>query len=253
MENLLLLEKTLHQNIYDATGNIRSLEMSGSTVLLDDISKMETKIVNFHSGLVSLIASYGTGNVLSSLNDNLIASYKTELVRYRADLTKFLEEKLNSLLLEEKNYLQTLSLLDQEERILKQSLEIAVSLDFMERLVNEFHTKITALAESNGQEGAMKKARMLTNRYLHTITQKKIGDAIFARYYGRRTALDASLTNIFDSLEKKHETNALLAKLSTVSKKIDVLLAEKNLSTKNRYTLLVVQSNIFKYLEDAAK
>ena len=34
MENVDALEKTLHDSVYDPIGNIRSLDMSGSTLIL---------------------------------------------------------------------------------------------------------------------------------------------------------------------------------------------------------------------------
>ena len=214
---------------------------------------MNSNIANINTLLGSLIATYSTGNTLSSLNDKLLESYKTELVSYRADFTKLLEEKLQTALLEEKNHLQTLTLIDQEERILKQNLETVTSAEFTEQLVKNFDKKVTELAKTDGEKDTLKKSQMLGYRYMRIIVQKKIDDENLIPYYGKRISLDTAVNNLFISLEKKIGKEALLLKLSTVSKKIDSLLLGAKLSAKNRYSLLVVQSNILKYLEDATK
>lgn len=253
LDNVITLEKTLHSRVYDSAGNIRSLDMSGNTLLLGDIAKADSGMANSAVILGSLIASYSTGNTLASLNDKLIASYSGELATYRADFTKLLNGKLNTALLEEKNHFQTLSLLDQEEKILKQNLETTASADFAGQLVNNFNTKIIALAKADGGADTMKKAQMLGYRYARTVVQKKIEDGSLIPYYSMRNSLDTTLTNLFVSLENKAGKDALLIKFPAVSAKVDAMLAKTNLFAKNRYTLLVVQSNILKYLEDATK
>lgn len=227
--------------------------MSGSSLFIADITKLDSSLMNTNIVLASLINSYSTGNTLSSLNDKLITSYNKELLTYRADFTKLLEEKLNTALLEEKNHLQAMSLIDQEEQILKQNLATTASADFTEQLVKDFNTKIGALAKSDGSTHALQKSRMLTYRYLRAITKKKIDDATLVPYYSKRAALDTSLANLFISLENKSGKEVLLNKFPLISSKIDSLLQGTRLSLKNRYTLLVVQSNILKYLEDATK
>lgn len=203
--------------------------------------------------LSSLIITYSTGNTLSSLNDQLITAYQTELTTYRADFTKLLEERLNTVLLEEKNHTQTLTLLDQEEQILKQNLSIATSADFTKQLVNNFITKINSLAKADRQADTLKKSQMLGHRYMRTLIQKKIDDTTLTPYYGLRSSLDTSLANIFTSLENKVGKNTLIIKFPAIAIKIDTLLQRTTISPKIRYSLLVVQSNIFKYLEDATK
>lgn len=250
--NILTLEKTLHDRVYDTTGNIRSLDMSGS-LLLADISKMDSSITNIHTTLASLISTYNTGTTLSSLNDKLIASYIAELTSYRADFTKLLEGKLNNALLEEKNHTQALSLLDQEEQILKQNLSTANSADFTEQLVKDFSTKISTIAKADGLADTIKKAQMLGYRYNRSVVQKKIENETLVPYYGKRISLDTTLSNLFITLENRSGKDALLIKFPLVSEKINTLLQSPKLSGKNRYTLLVVQSNILKYLEDASK
>lgn len=239
--------------MYDTAGNIRSLDMSGSSVLLGDITKIDSGMTNSTVVLDSLIARYSTGNTLASLNDKLTASYKTELASYRADFTKLLESKLNTALLEEKNHSQTLSLLDQEEKILKQNLETTTSADFAGQLVNSFINEITSLAQADGGADVVKKAQMLGYRYTRAVVQKKIDDASFTPYYAMRNSLDTTLSGLFASLENKSGKDMLLVKFPIISAKIDTLLAKNNLSAKKRYSLLVVQSNILKYLENATK
>lgn len=252
LDNVITLEKTLHGRVYDSTGNIQSVDMSGST-LLGDIAKVDSSITNSATVLGSLIAAYSTGNVLTSLNDKLIASYSGELATYRTDFTKLLNGKLNTALLEEKNHSQALSLLDQEEKILKQNLETTTSADFAGQLVNNFNAKITGLAKVDGGADTMKKTQMLGYRYTRAVVQKKIEDGSLTPYYPTRNSLDTTLSNLFISLENKAGKDALLIKFPIVSAKIDTMLAGTKLSAKNRYTLLVVQSNILKYLEDATK
>ena len=156
------------------------------------------------------------------------------------------------MLLAEKNHSQTLVLLDQEEQILKQNLGTVMSADFTEQLINSFNTKILALAKTDGRSDTLKKGQMLMYRYNRIVTQKKIDSTTLIPYYGMRTSLDASLGNIFLSLENKVGKDVLLVKFPLISDKINTLLGT-NLSAKSRYTLLVVQSNILKYLEDATK
>ncbi len=252
LENIITTEKTLHSHIYDTTGNIQSLDMSGSSMILGDITKIDSGIANINAVLSSLIATYGTGNTLNSLNDKLIASYNSELLVYRTDFTKLLEGKLNTALLEEKTHAQTLTLIDQEEKILRQNLETTTSVDFSQQLVSDFITKITSLAKADGGLDTLKKVQMLGYRYARVIVQKKIDDSSLVPYYGKRNSLDTALASIFISLENKSWKEALLIKFPVISAKIDTLLGTK-ISNKNRYTLLVVQSNILKYLEDATK
>ena len=252
MNNAIATEKTLRNQVYDTSGNIKSLEISGST-LLKEIESTNIKITNISNTLDSLIAKYNSGSTLSTLNDKLISSYKTELLGYRADFTKLLQEKLSNSLLEEKNHAQVLALLDQEEQILKQNLSTVTSADYTQELVSKFNTKITTLAKADGKSDTIKKAQMLSYRYLRNVTQKKIDDASFALYYGNRSSLDVSLNNLFLSLENKSGKEALLIKFPIISEKINTLLTNSKLSAKKRYSLLVVQSNILKYLEDASK
>ena len=253
LQNVITLEKSLHNNVYDSAGNIQSLDMSGSSLLLGDIAKIDSGMANVTMVLGSIIAAYNTGNTLAALNDKLTGSYGKELALYRADFTELLEGKLNTALLEEKNHTQTLSLLDQEEKILKQNLETTASPEFTEQLVKDFNKKITALAKADGQADTLKKARMLGYRYTRSVVQKKIESGAFVRYYGTRTILDTTLHNLFVSLENKSGKDALLVKFPKISEKIDTLFLGSKLSAKNHYTLLVVQSNILKYLEDATK
>jgi len=227
--------------------------MSGSSLLLTDINKMNGDMGHINTILQNIIASYSTGNVLSSLNDRLITAYQTELTVYRADFTKLLEERLNTTLLEEKNHTQTLALLDQEEQILKQNLETATSADFTEQLVNNFITKINTLTKADGKADTLKKSQILKNRYMRIVVQKKIDNEAFIPYYGIRNTLDASLAQIFISLENKVGKDTLVIKFPTITDKIDTLLQRTTISPKMRYSLLVVQSNIFQYLEDATK
>ena len=99
--NIIALENTLHNRIYDTAGNIQSLDMSGSSLLLTDINKMNGDMSHVNTVLQNIITSYSTGNTLSSLNDRLATAYKTQLLAYRADFTKLLEERLNTVMLEE--------------------------------------------------------------------------------------------------------------------------------------------------------
>ncbi|MDD2916745.1 MAG: hypothetical protein PHH70_02780, partial [Candidatus Gracilibacteria bacterium] len=252
VENAIILEKSLHSRIYDSTGNIQSLDISGSGSLLADISKLDSQLWSVNSVLGGIMTAYSTGNTLSVLNDKLIAGYKTELLAYRANFTQLLETRLNNSLLEEKNHTQTLTLLDQEEKILKQNLETVVSVDFSEQLVNDFIAKISLIAKNDTGTDTLKKVRLLSYRYKKTVVQKKIDDTALAPYYQKRTSLDKSLSDIFTTLENKSGQAALLTRFPIVSDKVNTLL-QTNLSPKNRYTLLVVQYNIFKYLEDASK
>lgn len=253
LENAITLEKTLHGNIYDISGNIRSLDISGSGTILQDIAKTDANLAHNSVVIGSLISLYGSGNTLSLLNDRLTESYMTELTAYRADFTKLLEERLNTAILEERSHSQILALLSQEEEILKHDLETATTADFAGQLVTAFRTKITALAKADGGSDVMKKASMLEYRYIRAVTQKKIENEAFVPYYGLRTNLDAALSTIFTSLENKVGKDTLLVKFPIISGKIDTLLLGTNLSAKKRYSLLVVQSNILKYLEDATK
>jgi len=127
-----------------------------------------------------------------------------------------------------------------------------VSADFTEQLIKSFNTKILALAKTDGRSDTLKKVQMLMYRYNRIVTQKKIDSTTLIPYYGIRASLDSTLGNIFLSLENKVGKDVLLVKFPLISDKINVLLGT-NLSAKNRYTLLVVQSNILKYLEDATK
>ncbi len=251
MENAITLEKALHNRVYDTAGNIQSLEMSGSTILTD-MTKLDSRLWSTNSVLAGIIATYSSGNTLGSLSDKLLSSYKTELFAYRSDFTTLLEKKLGTSLLEEKNHAQVLSLLDQEEKILKQNLETTNSIDFTEQLVNDFIAKIMLLAKDDGGSDSLKKAQMLSYRYKKAVVQKRIEDASLSPYYSKRIALDKTLSNLFITLENKSGRDALLVKFPLVSEKIRTLLGTK-ISLKNRYTLLVVQSNILKYLEDATK
>lgn len=186
------------------------------------------------------------------MSDKLLSSYKAQLISYRSDFTTLLQNKLNTSLLEEKNHTQTLALLDQEEKILKQNLETTNSIDFTQQLVNDFINKITTLAQTDGAADTIKKAQMLSYRYRKVVVQKRIDDASLSPYYSKRIALDTTLSNLFITLENKSGRDALLVKFPIILDKINTLLGTK-LSLKNRYTLLVVQSNILKYLEDATQ
>ncbi len=253
LENALVQENSLHNRIYDTAGNIQSLDMSGSSLLLTDINKMNADMAHTNAVLTSIIATYNSGNTLSTLGDKLVIAYQTELTAYRADFTKLLEERLNTALLSEQNHTKTLALLDQEEQILKQNLETATSADFTEQLVNNFITKINALSKADEQFDTIKKVHTLKNRYMRIVVQKKIDNEAFVPYYGLRNTLDASLAQIFISLENKVGQATLILKFPAIATKIDTLLQRTTLSPKIRYSLLVVQSNIFQYLEDATK
>ena len=225
--------------------------MSGST-LIADMSKLDSNLWSTNSVLGGIIATYSSGNVLGSLSDKLLSSYKAQLVAYRSDLTTLLTTKLNTSLLEEKNHTQTLALLDQEEKILKQNLETTNSIDFTQQLVNDFINKITTLAQTDGGADTLQKAQMLSYRYKKVVVQKRIDDVSLSPYYSKRIALDTTLSNLFITLENKSGRDALVIKFPIILDKINTLLGTR-LSLKNRYTLLVVQSNILKYLEDATK
>lgn len=155
--NLLTSEKELRSQIYDEAGSIRSLDIAVGTGMLLSMTKIEGGLMNSTNRIDSLIRTYGSGNVLASLGDGLQASYKTQLSLYRSDFTKLLEEKLRTISLEEKNHTQTLNLIDQEEKILRQNLEGATSADFSDQLVKDFTLKTNAL--SDGQADTLKKVR----------------------------------------------------------------------------------------------
>lgn len=253
LENTLARANSLHTRIYDTAGNIQSLDMSGSSLLLIDINKMNGDMTHINTVLQNIITTYNSGNTLSTLGDKLITAYQTELTAYRADFTKLLEDKLNTALLTEQNHTKTLTLLDQEEQILKQNLETATSADFTEQLVNNFIIKISALSKADEQFDTIKKVHTLKNRYMRIVVQKKIDNEAFVPYYGLRNTLDASLAQIFISLENKAGKDTLILKFPAIATKIDTLLQRTTISPKIRYSLLVVQSNIFQYLEDATK
>lgn len=252
-ENIIISEKALRSRIYDENGNIRTLDMTGSSAMIADITKIDSNLTSNAAILDALIWLYGTGNTLSSLNDALINAYIKELTTYRADFTKLLEERLNTALLEEKNLSQTLSLLDSEEKILKHNLETVTSADFTETLVNDFIAKIEAFAKVNGQSDVWQKAQALKYHYMRVVAQKKIEDEKLVPYYGLRSPLDTEIAKLFASLEQKVGKTFFVNKLPIVLTKIDKLLSNTTLSPKKRYSLLVVQSNTLKYLEDAFK
>lgn len=246
--NMLATDKNLTARMYDDAGNIRDIDRSGS--LLSDMMTFDASIQS--ASLDGLIATYSTGNVLSSLLDGLNTSYRTNLLLYRNDLTKLLQDTLNTVSLEEKTHTQTLGLIDQEERILRQNLESVTSVEFANSLVQDFIKKINVLAQVDALNDNSRKIRALTYKYSRVVTQRNIEDASLSFYYAKRPTLDASLTRIFSSLEGQGKDVAI-KRLTSVLTRIDTLFATKNFSPKNKYTLLVVQSNILKYLEDANK
>lgn len=252
-ENIITTEKNLRERIYDTDGNIRSLDITESGSLLSDIHKTYASLVAITTSLDTITNSYGTGNTLSTLNDRLYKGYLSEVAIYRADFTKFLNDRYNTTLLSEKNHIQTLWLIDNEEQILKQNLATVTSALFTEQTINTFINKIESLAASDGLADTLKKVQLLKYKYRKLAIQKKIEEGGLSVYFWLRNSLDATITTFFTSLEQRMGREVLMSKFPVVSSKIDTILASTTLSQKKRYQLLVVQSNIFNYLENASK
>lgn len=252
-ENIITTEKNLRERIYDTDGNIRSLDITESGSLLADIHKTYTSLMAVITSLDAINNNYGTGNTLSTLNDRLYKGYLSEVAIYRDDFTKFLNDRYTATLLSEKNHIQTLWLIDNEEQILKQNLATVTSALFAEQTINTFINKIESLAASDGLADTLKKVQLLKYRYRKLVVQKKIDDGNLSAYFWLRPSLDAVITTFFTSLEQRIGGEVLISKFPVVSSKIDTLLTSTTLSSKKRYQLLVVQSNIFNYLEDASK
>ncbi len=59
-ENIITLEKSLHNRIYDTTGSFQPLDISGSSALVSEMTKLDAGMSNVNGILSLLISTYGT-------------------------------------------------------------------------------------------------------------------------------------------------------------------------------------------------
>lgn len=253
-KNLLTVDSALRAGVYDDNGNIRSLDMSGSTVLITNIRKLSSDFSSAAGSVTLLSTTYGSGNTLASVRSDLNAQYRKKLMEYQTLLGTYLTDRLNTALLSEQNHAKNLKLIDAAEALLQKNLESATSAEFAGTLVQAFRAKLDSIALSDGNAlDTTAKIRVLKYRYDRIVTQKQIEQSPLMAYFPLRGALDTTFGSFLPTFAAKFSTDVARARLEIVSTKIDTLLASKTLATKQDYQLLVLRVNILKYLEENLK
>lgn len=251
IDNLNTRFTSLKNKYYDIDNNlIPNWVLTNSSWALSEVNSLKKSFEEISKTIWNMnwtgVTSANLWNIKVRIDRDFSKFYNDNYNTYREDLYVKLKEKLNLSLLETKNILLASDSIDIRFQLLNDKISKNNNLDQVKTYIADFRNDMKKYDYLNS-DILTAKVDKLNNNLGKFIAEKELKTFAYTKLLPKKINLDTQLDLMIKSKKENYKENSTKY-FKVVLDKVDTVLETKKLSTKNRFTLLVVKLKLIETL-----